>query len=131
MSKMALIWIAAASVNGVLAVAAGAASSHLFAQDPRGFALMSAGAQYAIYHALALLALAALAGRRGGIAERLLASAGWLFVAGTILFSGSLYALALSGLRFFVWVTPFGGIALMLGWALLGFYAWSAWRRAG
>ena len=92
------IWILAASVNGLVAVAAGAAASHLFAGDPHRLALMSTGAQYAIYHALALLALAALAERaKGGTA--FLAAAAWLFIAGTMLFSGSLYLLALTDLH--------------------------------
>jgi uncharacterized membrane protein YgdD (TMEM256/DUF423 family) len=125
---MASIWILAASINGVLAVAAGAAATHLFGQNPRGLDLMSKGAQYEIYHALALLALAALAGKRPG-SERLLAAAGWFFVAGTVLFSGGLYGLALSGLAIFARMAPFGGTAFMLGWATLGLYAWTTAKR--
>jgi uncharacterized membrane protein YgdD (TMEM256/DUF423 family) len=125
---MTSIWILAASINGVLAVAAGAAASHLFAQDPHGLGLMNTGAQYQIYHALALLALAALARKRAG-AERLLAAAAWFFVAGMVLFSGGLYAHALSGMAIFGRMAPFGGTAFMLGWAMLGLYAWTALRR--
>jgi uncharacterized membrane protein YgdD (TMEM256/DUF423 family) len=120
------IWILAASVNGLLAVAAGAAASHLFAADAHRIALMSTGAQYAMYHALALVALAALAAREAGRVERFLAAAGWLFLAGTVLFSGSLYLLALTGTPVFAQVTPIGGIAFMLGWISLGI---SAGRR--
>ncbi len=120
------IWLLAAAVNGLLAVAAGAAASHLFAGDPHRVALMSTGAQYAMYHALALLALAALAERtKEGAA--FLAAAAWLFIAGTVLFSGSLYLLALTGFHGFARVTPWGGTAFMLGWAALGCHAW---RRA-
>ena len=126
---MQSVWILAASINGILAVAAGAASAHLFAQDPHGMELMSKGAQYEIYHALALLALAGLTGRRPG-GERLLAAAGWLFVAGTVLFSGGLYGLALSGLPVFAQAAPFGGTAFMLGWAALGLYAFTGSRRS-
>jgi uncharacterized membrane protein YgdD (TMEM256/DUF423 family) len=120
------IWILAASVNGLLAVAAGAAASHLFAADAHRIALMSTAAQYAMYHALALIALAALAARGAGRVERFLAAAGWLFLAGTVLFSGSLYLLALTGTPVFAQVTPIGGIAFMLGWISLGI---SAGRR--
>jgi uncharacterized membrane protein YgdD (TMEM256/DUF423 family) len=116
------IWLLAAALNGLLAVAAGAAASHLFAGDPHRFALMTTGAQYAMYHALALLALAALAERAKGGA--FLAAAAWLFIAGTVLFSGSLYLLALTEIHALVWVTPCGGIAFMLGWASLAIHAW-------
>jgi uncharacterized membrane protein YgdD (TMEM256/DUF423 family) len=118
------IWLLAAAVNGLLAVAAGAAATHLFADEPRRLALMTTGAQYAIYHALALLTLAALAERSGAAIARFLAAAAWLFIAGTVLFSGSLYLLALTGVHALVWITPFGGIAFMLGWAALGLHAW-------
>ena len=118
------IWILAASINGFLAVAAGAAAGHLFAADAHRAALMSSGAQYAMYHALALLALAALAGASEREADRFLATAGWLFIAGTVLFSGSLYLLALTGIRALAWVTPFGGTAFLLGWLSLGVFAW-------
>jgi uncharacterized membrane protein YgdD (TMEM256/DUF423 family) len=120
------IWLLASAINGLLAVAAGAAASHLFAGDAHRLALMSTGAQYAMYHALALLALAALADRAKGGAV-FLAAAAWLFIAGTVLFSGSLYLLALTGIHALVWVTPFGGIAFMLGWLSLALHAW---RRA-
>jgi uncharacterized membrane protein YgdD (TMEM256/DUF423 family) len=127
----ASIWILAASLNGVVAVAAGAAATHLFAADPHGLALLSTGAQYAIYHALALLAVAALSGRGAAVGARCLAAAGWLFVAGTVLFSGSLYLLALTGIAAFARPTPFGGVAFMAGWAALGLYAWQARRGGG
>jgi len=118
------IWILAASINGLLSVAAGAAAGHLFAADAHRAALMSSGAQYAMYHALALLALAALAGASEREADRFLATAGWLFIAGTVLFSGSLYLLALTGIRALAWVTPFSGTAFLLGWLSLGVFAW-------
>lgn len=120
------IWLLAAAINGLLAVAAGAAAAHVFAGDPHRLALMTTGAQYAMYHALALLALAALA-ERATAGAAFLAAAAWLFIAGTVLFSGSLYLLALSEIHAFVWVTPWGGIAYMLGWASLAVFAW---RRA-
>ena len=116
------IWLLAAALNGLLAVAAGAAASHLFAGDAHRLALMSTGAQYAMYHALALIALAALAERATG-GTVFLAAAAWLFIAGTVLFSGSLYLLALSEIHAFGWVTPWGGTAFTLGWIALAIFA--------
>src|SRR5580765_5468391 len=98
------IWILAASINGLLAVAAGAAAGHLFAAHAHRAALMSTAAQYALHHALALPALAGASERE---ADRFLAIAAWLFIAGTVLFSGSLYLLALTGIRALARVTPF------------------------
>jgi uncharacterized membrane protein YgdD (TMEM256/DUF423 family) len=118
------IWILAASINGLLSVAAGAAAGHLFAADAHRTALMSTGAQYAMYHGLALLALAALAGASEREADRFLIMAAWLFFAGTVLFSGSLYLLALTGIRPLPWVPPFGGTAFLPGWLSLGVFAW-------
>jgi uncharacterized membrane protein YgdD (TMEM256/DUF423 family) len=121
------IWIFGAALNGLLAVAAGAAASHIFGDDAHAVRLMSTGAQYAMYHALALLALAALAARTEGSA-RGIAVAAWLFLAGTVLFSGSLYLLAFTGLGAFASVTPVGGVAFLAGWAVLAAHGW---RRRG
>lgn len=81
-------------------------------------------ARYQMYHALALFAVAwACARWPGGIAPW----AGWLFIAGTLLFSGSLYVLCLSGLKWLGAVTPLGGTAYLAGWLCL---AWAAWKSA-
>lgn len=120
-------WIILAAVNGILAIGAGTISAHLLAAAPHRAHLLATGAQYAMYHALALLALGALAGAKPA---PFLAVAGWLFVAGTVLFSGSLYFLGLSGIAAFAWVTPFGGVAFLLGWAALALHGWRL-RRGG
>jgi uncharacterized membrane protein YgdD (TMEM256/DUF423 family) len=116
-------WLAAASVGGFMSVAAGAAAAHLAGGAARPAELLRTGALYGLAHAAALLAVAALAGRndRPGI---LLIIAGWSFVAGLFLFSLSLFALALTGYAGFGLVTPFGGAALLAGWAALGLHAW-------
>jgi uncharacterized membrane protein YgdD (TMEM256/DUF423 family) len=75
-----------------------------------------------MFHALALVAAAWAAGRGGGGAGAA-AWAGWLFVAGTVLFSGSLYVLALTGVRALGAVTPFGGVAFIAGWIALAIAA--------
>ena len=125
---MTRLWILCAGLAGLVSVAAGAAGSHALGGDPRAALLVGTAAQYGMYHALALLGVAALAGRPDLVAARLLAAAGLLFVAGIVLFCGSLYLLALSGQRGFGYVTPVGGTALLLGWAALAVGALRARR---
>lgn len=119
---MERLFLAAGSISGGLAVAAGAFGAHaLKARLPADLlAVWQTGAQYQLAHALALVAVGLLAGRAPGAAT---AAAGWLFLAGTALFSGSLYALALTGVRALGAVTPLGGVAFLGGWAAL---AWTA-----
>jgi uncharacterized membrane protein YgdD (TMEM256/DUF423 family) len=114
------IWLACAALAGFVAVGAGAIGSHLLAAaDARAALLVGTASQYGVYHALALVGVAALSGRPELVAERMRRAAGALFVAGIVLFSGSLYVLALAGLRGAALVTPFGGVAFLLGWAAL------------
>jgi uncharacterized membrane protein YgdD (TMEM256/DUF423 family) len=122
------IWVMAAPLNCLLAVAAGAAAAHLFAGDPQRIEWMRTGAQYALYHAAALVAVTALAATRGH--DRTLAAVAVFFIAGMVLFSLSLYLLALTGSGVFAFATPFGGIAFMLGWGTLAVYAWRT-RQGG
>jgi len=106
------------SLAGFLAVALGAFGAHgLRARlSPEMLAVFETGVRYHMFHALALLATAMLAERMGGA---LVACAGWSFVAGIVLFSGSLYVLALTGITVLGAVTPFGGLAFLAGWACL------------
>src|SRR5689334_21684252 len=127
---MRVWWVIAAAINGVLAVTAGTVSAHLLAGDPRRARLLGIGAQYAMYHALALIGLCALAVAMGrGRRTPWLAAAGWLFVLGTVLFSGSLYLLALTEQGFWGLITPFGGTAFLAGWIALGVAAWRELQR--
>jgi len=105
-----------ASLAGGLAVILGAFGAHGLKGrlDPAQLEVFEVGVRYHMYHALALLGLAALLSRRP--AERLLQAAGWLFLAGLVLFSGSLYVLALTGLRALGMITPVGGLAFVAGW---------------
>ncbi len=107
---------------GALGVTAGAFGAHgLKARlNPEMLAVFEAGVRYHLIHALALLATAWASTRWASWAIR---AAGWLFVAGILLFSGSLYALTLTGIRALGAITPFGGAAFILGWLLL---AWGA-----
>lgn len=85
-------------------------------------AVFHTGVNYQLIHALALLAVAVLSVQVPG---RLVNAAGVMFCIGIVLFSGSLYALTLSGLRLFGVITPFGGLAFLVGWACLGMAAWN------
>lgn len=112
------------ALSGAISVAMGAFAAHgLKARlAPEMLVVFETGARYQMFHALALLGVAWTAERFPGAAAT---AAGWLFVAGTVLFSGSLYALALSGVRVLGAVTPFGGVAFIAGWLAL---AWAALR---
>ena len=104
--------------SALIGVAAGAFGAHALRARlaPDLLAVFETGARYQMYHAFGLLAVAwAMTRWPGPLAQ----SAGWLFLAGTILFSGSLYALALSGLRWLGAITPLGGLAFLAGWACL------------
>jgi uncharacterized membrane protein YgdD (TMEM256/DUF423 family) len=104
--------------SAFVAVAAGAFGAHALrgALAPDLLDVFETAARYQIYHALALLAVGWLTGRCPSGAARL---SGWFFVAGTILFSGSLYALSLSGVRWLGAITPLGGLAFLGGWLAL------------
>ena len=115
------------AVMGGLAVAAGAFGAHALQQrvEPRMLEVFETAARYQMYHALALVLVGLLAVQRP---QAGFASAGWAFLVGTLLFSGSLYAMALTGARGLGAVTPLGGVAFLVGWALL---AWRGWAAAG
>lgn len=117
-------FFALGSLSALVAVALGAFAAHgLKARlSPELVATFEVGVRYHMVHALGLLAVAWAAAKWPGAATN---AAGWLFVAGTVLFSGSLYLLSLTGLRWLGAVTPFGGVAFLAGWACL---AWSAWK---
>lgn len=105
-------------VFGFLGVLAGAFGAHALrgTLPPDLLAVFETGARYQLAHAVALLAVAALGPRLAG---RALAITGWAFTAGILVFSGSLYALALTGVRAWGAVTPLGGLCFLAGWAVL------------
>ncbi len=111
-------------LSGFVGVAAGAFGAHALKARlaPDLLAVFETGSRYQMIHALAILAAAWVSARFPGPAGPV---AGWLFVAGTVLFSGSLYALALTGIRGLGAVTPIGGLAFLGGWLAL---AWAAIR---
>ena len=111
------------SVSGALAVAAGAFGAHALRGrlEPRALEIYEVAARYQTYHALALLAVAVAASRWPGAAPH---AAGWCFVAGTLIFSGSLYAMSLGAPRWLGAITPIGGVAFIAGWIALAITAW-------
>lgn len=122
-------WLALCGANGFLAVAAGAFGAHALRERLASdlFEIWNTAAQYHLVHALALGLCAWLADARGGA---LPLWAGRCFTAGILLFSGSLYALALSGVRGLGAITPFGGLALLAGWLCVALAARRAARES-
>lgn len=114
-----------AGIAGVTSVAAGAFGAHALRDrlPPDMIEVWQTGALYHLIHAVALLAVAVLA--RDAVMARPAWWAGIAFAAGIVLFSGSLYLLAFTGAKILGAVTPVGGLAFMVGWALL---IWAGWR---
>ena len=116
------VWLLVAAINGALAVAAGAFAAHgLQARlEPHALQIFETAARYHMYHALAI-GFAALAIR--DLAATPATIAAGFFLAGILLFSGSLYLLALTATKAFGIVTPFGGACFLIGWGFLAFAA--------
>ena len=119
---MAGKWIAVAAVNGAIAVAAGAYAAHGMKVTAGVYPAewMETASRYQMWHALALVGVAVL--WRQGAADRWLRLAAWAFLVGIVLFSGSLYLMALTDFRAVGWVTPIGGAAFLIGWAALALH---------
>ena len=110
------------ALAGFLAVTFGAFGAHALRErlSPEMLAVFETGVRYHMYHALALLLVSAMMPRMGGW---LVIASGWLFTAGIVLFSGSLYLLAWTGVTILGAVTPIGGLAFLAGWACLAIAA--------
>ena len=117
------LWILLGAVNGFLSVALGAFAAHgLKARAPADQqAWFETGARYHMYHALALVLLGLFVASRPSTMAN---AAGWSFVAGITLFSGSLYVMGVSGIRALGAITPFGGLGFLAGWALFALATW-------
>jgi uncharacterized membrane protein YgdD (TMEM256/DUF423 family) len=111
------------AILGFLGVALGAFGAHGLRSrlSPEMLAVFETGVRYQMYHVFALLIVASAMGHLGQ--PRLLIIAGWAFIAGIVIFSGSLYALALTGTAAFGAITPIGGLGFLVGWACLAFFA--------
>ena len=112
--------IALGALNGAIAVAAGAFGAHGLRErlEKPMLDIFETAARYQMYHALAMVLC-------GMIATKSAATAGWILQAGIVVFSGSLYALSLTGVKGLGAITPLGGLAFLVGWGLL---AWGAFR---
>jgi uncharacterized membrane protein YgdD (TMEM256/DUF423 family) len=112
------LFVILGAILGGLSVAAGAFGAHALRTqlEPRMLEVFETAARYQMYHALALFAAAWMYQQTQAPAAQV---AGWAFVAGILLFSGSLYALAFTGVRGLGAITPIGGAAFILGWAAL------------
>ena len=123
---MTKIFIAIAAMLGALSVAGGAFASHALKEQisERSLEIFETGAKYQMYHALALLLVALLLTRLEVVPTTLVTS-GISFIVGVVLFSGSLYALSLTGIKWLGAITPLGGVAFLIGWGCLAISAWN------
>lgn len=108
------LWVRFGAAFMFLAVGLGAFGAHALKArlEPDMLAIFETGVRYQVYHALALLLLAAVRGP---------SKVGWCFTAGIVLFSGSLYILALTGVKKWGAVTPIGGVLFLVGWLIVLF----------
>lgn len=122
---MSSLFFVLGALFAFVAVAGGAFGAHSLKAilAPDLLAVFETGIRYQMYHALALLAVGWAAHQYPQASFHI---SGWLFVAGIVLFSGSLYILALSGVRWLGAITPLGGVLLLAGWAV---FAWQAWQQ--
>jgi len=118
---MPRMFLLAGALAGFVGVAFGAFGAHGLRGrlSPDMLSVFETGVRYQMYHALALMLTAALMMTGRIESGRAAAAAGWLFVAGIVLFSGSLYLLAVTGITVLGAITPIGGVAFLLGWACL------------
>lgn len=116
------LFVVIGAFSGAIGVAAGAFGAHALRArlEPRMLEVFETGARYQMYHAVALLAAAWIVARFPGALAN---ASGWLFLAGTVLFSGSLYAMALTGVRALGAITPIGGVCFIAGWCCLALAA--------
>ncbi len=122
---MERIFLSIGALSAFLTVAGGAFGAHMLKGRLSSDMLniFEIGVRYQMYHALALLAVAWVYTRWP---SALVVGSGWLFIVGTVLFSGSLYLLSVSGIRWLGAITPLGGIAFLGGWLCL---AWAVWQK--
>lgn len=115
---MERFFFSAGAVAAFVAVALGAFGAHSLRNklSPDMLAIFEVGVRYQMYHALGLIAVAWGINRWP---EANLNSAGWAFIIGIIIFSGSLYILSTTGIRWLGAVTPLGGLAFLIGWAIM------------
>ena len=121
---MSRLFFAFGSGFALIAVITGAFAAHALKTrlSPDMFQVIEVAVRYQMYHALGLIAVAWAASQWS---SQLITASGWLFVAGIVIFSGSLYILSLTGVRWLGAITPIGGVAFIIGWGCL---LWTAIR---
>ncbi len=119
------IWISLGAIFAFLGVGCGAFGAHGLESklEPRMLAIWETAARYQMYHALALIGLGLWIKQEPGALPPSASITGWAFTLGIVLFSGSLYALALSGIKVLGAITPLGGLAFLIGWIAFAFTA--------
>lgn len=122
---MSRIFLAIAAIFGGLSVGAGAFATHALRErlSERSLEIFETAARYQMYHALALILVALLISRED--THSILVVAGWSFIIGISIFSGSLYALSLTNIKVLGAITPVGGAAFIVGWGALAIAAFS------
>ena len=121
---MERIFIIVGALSAFVGVAAGALGAHALKSrmSAEMLSIFEVGVRYQMYHAFALIATAWVQAKWP---SSIVIAGGWFFIIGTILFSGSLYLLSMSGIKWFGAITPLGGLSFLAGWLCL---AWGAWK---
>lgn len=117
-------WLFIAGLSGFLCVAIGAFAAHGLSKvlEPKELAWIETGVKYQMFHTIAILAIGILQlCREALVTNKMVNIAAWTWAYGILLFSGSLYALALGVGKFLVWVTPIGGTLFLIGWLCLAY----------
>ena len=132
--RVSRLFLMIGALSAAISVAAGAFGAHALRArvEPRLLEVFETAARYQMYHAFALIAVALVLARGNGIGNGITAAvlgptpgtgiavaSGWCFVVGTVLFSGSLYAMTFTGIRALGAITPLGGVAFIAGWVCL------------
>lgn len=125
--QLGKLFLLLGSLSAAVAVALGAFAAHGLKKSltPQMLEVYQTGVQYHFYHALGLLLIGIAAFYLPTSVSTSLRWSGWLLFAGIVLFSGSLYILAISGIRWLGAITPIGGSAFIFGWLL---FAWTVWK---
>lgn len=126
---MSRIWLVSGALSGFIAVATGAFGAHALSErlSTKALSIWNTAAQYQMYHALALIALGVYAHSVPHVSTSI---PGWSFLLGTVIFSGSLYALALTDVKILGAITPIGGLGFLIAWLSFALVA-AGWIGSG
>lgn len=124
-NALASRWIGIGAISGAIAVIMGAFGAHALSArlSQRALEIYQTAAQYQMYHALALIGFGLWCSRVNSEPSLAMALCGWAFTLGILIFSGSLYALALTDVKILGAITPIGGLSLIIAWSLFAYLA--------